>query len=364
MTALHRLRRFVGRVRAIGALAVVVLASTALALAGGPPVGAAAAPTPSADSADSSTLSSSTLSSLTLSSSTVSSPATAPQATGRLLRDGTGLYPRVIRLEHNGAANGRVLAGVVSFVGEADGIGAIYESTDDGATFTHVGTVADPEAARGQGLCCATLFELPRQIGTMPAGTLLWAASVGASDRPMSLRIWKSQDLGRTWSYLSACATAPNTGGLWEPEFSVAGDGHLVCHYADETDPTHSQKLMRVRSSDGTTWVDRVPTVASPTFGHRPGMPVVRALPNGEYVMTYEVCGLGGQYDCVVHIRRSPDGWSWGTSSWIGSRPETVDGKYFTHTPTIAWGPSASNGNGRLMLIGQILQNRDGSVAA
>ncbi|MBM7786876.1 RICIN domain-containing protein [Tenggerimyces flavus] len=291
--------------------------------------------------------------------------APAPAATGSLLRNDTGLYPRAIRLEHNGAANGRVLASVVTFGGNpVDGLGAIYESTDAGATFAQVGTVADPEAGDGRGLCCSTLYELPQQIGAMPAGTLLWAASVRADARPMAIRIWKSNDIGRSWSYLSNCVTAPNTRGTWEPEFSVASDGRLVCHYADETDAAHSQKLMKVRSTDGITWTDRSASVASTASGHRPGMPVVRKLPDGRYVMVYEICGLGGQYDCVVHWRDSADGWSWGTPSALGIRPQTVDGKYFTHTPTLAWAPSVGNSSGKLLLVGQILQNANGSVAA
>ncbi|GAA3131872.1 hypothetical protein JOF29_005299 [Kribbella aluminosa] len=296
---------------------------------------------------------------LALIASVLAIPTTANAATGQLLRNDTGLYPRAIRLEHSGAANGRILASVVTFVGNADGIGAIYESTDSGKSFRQVGTIADPQASAGRGLCCATLFELPRAIGGLPAGTLLWAASVGQSARPMALRIWKSNDVGRTWSYLSNCATTTSTKGLWEPEFSVAADGHLVCHYSDETDPAHSQKLMEVRSTDGVTWTDPTATVSSPAFGHRPGMPIVRRLPGGTYVMSYEICGLGGQYDCAAYTRRSKDGWHWGAASDLGSRVRTVDGKYFTHAPTIALAP-----NGKLLLIGQILQNADGSVAA
>ncbi|TDW90034.1 hypothetical protein EV137_3839 [Kribbella pratensis] len=284
-------------------------------------------------------------------------PAPAQAATGQLLRDSVGLYPRAIRLEHNGTANGRILASVVTFNGNT-GLGAIYESTTDGASFAQVGTVADPQASNGKGLCCATLFELPRRIGALPPGTLLWAASVGADARPMSLRIWKSNDVGRTWSYLSSCATAPNDRGLWEPEFSVAADGQLVCHYSDETDPAHSQKLMEVRSTDGITWRDPRPTVSSPTPAHRPGMSVVRQLPSGKYVMSYEVCGVGGQYDCAVYTRQSRDGWNWGSPARPGVRAQTADGRYFTHAPTIALAP-----NGKLLLIGQILQNADGSVA-
>jgi hypothetical protein len=295
---------------------------------------------------------------LALIASVLAVPTTADAASGQLLRDDTALYPRAIRLEHSGTVNGRILASVVTFTGDS-GLGAIYESTDNGTGFTQVGTIADPQASGGKGLCCATLFELPQAIGALPAGTLLWAASVGASARPMSLRIWKSGDVGRTWSYLSSCATAPNDSGLWEPEFSVAGDGHLVCHYSDETDPAHSQKLMEVRSTDGVTWTDPTPTVSSPTVGHRPGMPVVRRLPSGTYVMSYEVCGLGGQYDCAAYTRQSTDGWNWGSPADLGVRAETADGKYFTHAPTIALAP-----NGSLLLVGQIFQNADGSVAA
>lgn len=282
-----------------------------------------------------------------------------------LLRDGTGLYPRVLRLEHSGEASGRVLASVVTFE-DGNGLGAIYESTDDGATFEQVGTVADPESSGGKGLCCATLYELPQPVGDLPAGTLLWASSAGQDedDRRMSLRIWTSHDVGRTWSYLSSCATAPNDGGLWEPEFTIAEDGALVCYYADETDSAHSQKLSAVRSYDGVTWSDPRDVVASDWPEDRPGMPVVRKLPNGTYFMSYEICNPGGQYQCVVHYRTSPDGWDWGDPAHLGYRPETADGRYFRATPTIAWAPDpGGDPDGRILLIGQMLLNADGSTA-
>ncbi|MFI6122724.1 RICIN domain-containing protein [Streptomyces sp. NPDC051064] len=297
-----------------------------------------------------------------------SSPGTtaSPAATGTPLRDGTGLYPRAVRLAHSGAADGRVLASVVTFDGD-NGIGAIHESTDGGTTFREVGRVADPESAAGQGLCCATLFELPRQVGALAPGTLLWASSAGQDeqDRRMALRIWRSSDVGRTWSYLSACAVASGTGGLWEPEFSIAADGALVCHYADETDPAHSQKLVASRSYDGVTWQGHHDTVASSWTPDRPGMPVVRKLPNGTYFMSFEICNPGGQYQCVVHFRTSADGWNWGDPTALGNRPETVDGKYFRAAPTIAWAPSPDGGpNGRILLVGQRLLNRDGTPSA
>ncbi|MFF9497854.1 hypothetical protein [Streptomyces flaveolus] len=59
-------------------------------------------------------------------------------------------------LAHNGAGDGRILASVVTFDGDS-GIGALHESTDDGATFHETGRVADPDSTSGQGLPCATL---------------------------------------------------------------------------------------------------------------------------------------------------------------------------------------------------------------
>jgi hypothetical protein len=281
-------------------------------------------------------------------------------ATGTLLYNQIGLYPRMIRLAHNGAANGRILASVVSFNAN-NGVGLIFESSDNGVSFQQVGTIADPDSANGKGLCCATLYELPQQVGNNPAGTLLWSANMGqdASDRRMAIRIWKSNDLGRSWSFLSTCAASSSTAPIWEPEFSIASDGALVCHYSDETDSRYSQKLMRVRSYDGVNWQDRTETVASVLQSDRPGMAVVRTLQNGTYFLTFEICTPGGQYRCVVHYRTSADGWNWGDPTYLGIRPETADGRYFRHTPNIALGP-----DGKIYLVGQILYNANGTVAA
>ena len=279
----------------------------------------------------------------------------------RPLQKEPGFYPRAIRLQHSGDANGRILTSNVAFRGK-DGVGVIRESSDNGKTFREVGSVADPKGADGKGLCCSTLYELPKRIGDMPAGTLLWADSPGQSEKPrtMSIRVFQSTDHGRTWSHLSVAATAGNEGGLWEPEFSIDAQGDLVCHYSDETDPKHSQKLMAVRTSDGKNWNGRHATVESSQEPDRPGMAVVRKLPDGTYVMVYEICTPGGKYACVVHTRTSEDGWEWGEPSDLGTRPETADGHYFAHTPTLAWAPESGNPQGKLMLIGQVTRDRDG----
>ncbi len=283
-------------------------------------------------------------------------------AGGTPLRNGTGLYPRVVRLAHSGSANGQLVASVVDFDAKG-GVGVIYRSTDGGVTFTEVGGVHDPATVNG--LCCSTLFELPKQVGAMPAGTLLWAASVGQTpaDRRMAIDLWQSQDHGTTWSGLPPCRTAPNTGGLWEPELSVDSEGDLVCHYSDETDPAaHSQSLEERFSSDGRTWSQVYPTVAPANAGLRPGMATVVQRADGSYYMTYEVCGTGDQYDCAAHYRTSADGADWGPPSDIGPMITTETGQYFTHAPVVA---QLNNGTaaGRLVLVGQQFREANGALS-
>ncbi|WNV87559.1 sialidase family protein [Umezawaea sp. Da 62-37] len=223
-----------------------------------------------------------------------SAPPSAAAATGGVpVSQEAAMYPKAVRLAHSGAANGRLLLTTTGFPSGGP-VGAISESVDGGITYRRVGAVADETAKTG--LCCTTLFELPQRIGSLEPGTLLWAGSTGqdGADRRMSLRVWRSTDVGRTWSLLSTAVRASGTGGLWEPEFSVDAAGRLVLHYADEGLPGRSQMLARVSSTDGVTWAQRTTTVAGTAAGHRPGMPSVRRLPGGAYLMAYEVCGFGG----------------------------------------------------------------------
>lgn len=278
---------------------------------------------------------------------------------GTRLMEGPAFYPRTIELAHAGDDDGAIIASVVTFAGGL-GHGAIFRSDDDGRSFQRIGTVTDP--ATVDGLCCATLYELPQRVGELPEGTLLWSASVGqqAPDRRMTLPVWASTDQGRTWSFVSTIATQPNTGGLWEPEFAVAKDGSLVVYVSDESQqPTHSQTLVQATSPDGVHWSPLENIVAAQDPALRPGMPLVRQLPNGTYLMSYEICGPG--QECSQRTRRSPDGVSWGAATWLGHPVRTQDGSHFRHAPTISWYDDGTP-DGRLLAVGQMLFGADGSV--
>jgi hypothetical protein len=274
---------------------------------------------------------------------------------------GKAMYPRVIKLTHSGDANGRVMASVTSTEG-LDGIGQIFESTDNGATFQQVGTIKDPDGAQLRGLCCGTLFELPRQVGDMPEGTLLWAVSTGYDVQPEQRhnkqRLWESRDHGRTWTFKSDIFTGPNRQNGFEPELSVSTDGHLVAHWADGSQPKYDQKISQIRSTDGVNWTDKRDTVINAEFEVRPGMPGIRQLADGTYFMVYEVCNIKGEPLCSSYFRTSADGWDYGDPLNLGTLIRTADGKYARHTPTLSVGPT-----GQLVFVSEMLVNADGSHA-
>ena len=96
----------------------------------------------------------------------------AHAATGTVLQ-GSTLYPRVVRLEH-GPANtyGRLIASTN---------GIIFQSNDNGASWNLLGPV--PTAPGSSERCCATLYELPQQVGSLAAGTLISAGAYFSGDR-------------------------------------------------------------------------------------------------------------------------------------------------------------------------------------
>ncbi|WP_010164907.1 hypothetical protein [Sphingomonas sp. PAMC 26617] len=85
-------------------------------------------------------------------------------------------------------------------------------------------------------------------------------------------------------------------------------------------------------------------------------MAVVSKLAGGSRIMTFELCGPAA---CTVFYKTSTDGWDWGDAHNVGSAIRLADGRYFAHAPTNTVMP-----NGAIMVVGQVLMNGDGSVAA
>ena len=284
-----------------------------------------------------------------------------------LAQDGRSQYPRMIRLSHSGGANGRILASVTGRLSNGNSGGVVLESSDGGKSFHKLADAASPAQSAGHGTCCGSLYELPRKVGDMPEGTLLYAGSVDGhvpkERRRMVQRLWRSDDHGHTWRRQADIATAPNHEGGWEPELSVTADGRLAAFYSDETDGAHhSQKLVKKVSTDGVHWSRAQDLVVDPRQPGRPGMAIVRRLPGGGYFMAYEVCGEDPKHPCSIHSRTSEDGWDWGDPADLGPVVRGENGTYPLHTPNVAVSPQTGP-HGTLVLVSQMLAKPDGSPA-
>ncbi len=275
-----------------------------------------------------------------------------PPYTGgvQALQGGT-IYPRVVRLEHGSVAVSGML------VASTNGI--IFQSTDGGDHWEWVSKV--PALSGTSEYCCGTLYELPKTIGKLNSGTLLFAGTYFSGSARL-IEIWTSIDEGKTWSYHSTPVQGGDgSHGLWEPEFEVASDGALVMFWSDETDSCCSQKLAQIRSYDGQQWQDRTDTVHSLIASDRPGMATVSQLPNGHFFMSYELCGPAA---CAVFSRTSLDGWDFGDPHNMGVKVQSTTGQYLEHAPLNRWSPSNLSSNGAILLVGQVMYESNGSISS
>jgi hypothetical protein len=317
-----------------------------------------------------------------LQAAVAAAPAAAQATTGTLYSpnvsanpDEDASYPRVIRLEHSGSADGELLATFShSGVGSTKANFPIYESTNNGASWSSspIGTVTD--TVHGWDLDGPTLYELPQAEGSLPAGTLLAAGTAWnrGDYTQQAIEVFYSTNGGVTWNYRSSCTSesgqADTEGhGIWEPEFAVAGNGDLVCYFSDERPSSngYNQVLADVVSTDGgLTWGSEVYDVAVQDNVQRPGMTTVVKLPNGTYGMTFEDCKAGYDPDeaCSVYFKTSSDGENWSPVDSLGTLVETADGRHFLHTPQLAWSPIGGP-DGTLLVSGQrLVAGADGSV--
>lgn len=284
-------------------------------------------------------------------------------------------YPRVIRLEHAGAANGTLLATFFhAGVGQKSEF-PIYRSTDSGWRWSGpIGTVRD--TVHGEDLDAPTLFELPRPEGDLPAGALLSAGTAWKHGdfTHQDMEVYVSLDGGHSWTYRSSCtreAGMPDKHGvgIWEPSFGIAANGRLVCYFSDERPSVRgfNQVLAHVTSTDGgKTWSPEVFDVAIHDGQQRPGMTTVVRLPTGRYAMSFEECRGGFDPDeaCAIYVKTSPDGIDWQPASNKGTLVATAEGQHLLHTPMIAWS-SWDGHDGTLIVSGQrVVNGQDGALTA
>jgi hypothetical protein len=216
------------------------------------------------------------------------------------------------------------------------------------------------------------LFELPRTTADLPAGTILCAGSSIPRDMSSTeLLLYKSTDGGRNWEYLSSIVKGGGAGPtipvstlvtenfdsagkvndpVWEPFLALDKAGRLICFYSDEREKKmgYNQLLCQQASEDGgKTWGPAIYDVGVPDKIKRPGMIVTAKLPNGKYIMVYEVVGIEHN---PVYCRYSDDGDHWGDRADLQQRiVDSSNGTFMSGTPYIIWIPEGGP-NGTLVV--------------
>ena len=272
------------------------------------------------------------------------------------------MYPRCICLAHNGEKNGTLLATFECY-SHGTPVFPIYESNDDGESWHRLSEIRDEE----KGFGCRFqphLLELPVTCGTVEEGTILCAGNIIPSDFSSScLHLYQSTDCGKTWSFLSEIVSGghavvdprePDANRpVWEPFLTVTPDGKLICFYSDERRAAgsgYNQLLAHKVSPDGgRTWGEEKIDVAFPGGRLRPGMPVVAALPQGRFIMVYEMVN---QDKIPVYFRISDSIEDWGDRDFIGNPVCAADGSYLTGTPYVSWIPQGGP-EGTILVTGR-----------
>lgn len=276
------------------------------------------------------------------------------------------MYPRVIRLEHNGKANGTLLATFEQYTYNTP-VFSIFRSEDNGLTWSLFSKVHDIKNGWGMRYQ-PQLFEVPKAVGSLAEGTILCAGSSIPGDLSVTeLLLFKSEDRGATWTYMSSIVkggkawTDHNEGErpVWEPYLYLDRNEDLVCYYSDERymgDGYNQLLAHKVSRDGGYTWEKEVFDVAIPDGKLRPGMPIVQLLPNDKYIMVYEIVGLPGY---PIYSRFSDDGLDWGDPADIGTLIQDEEGASLGSTPYCVW-TKAGGENGTLVVSGRIPNTGEG----
>ncbi|MDK2808722.1 MAG: hypothetical protein PWP24_1459 [Clostridiales bacterium] len=286
---------------------------------------------------------------------------------------GGATYARIISLKHSVNQNGTLLCTYDQLKNVnvtldnnttvSKQVYPIYKSTDNGESWSLLSNVYDKKYGllRTSQPC---LYELPKQVGNMPAGTIILAGNI-FDDSPMTqsrIVLYKSLDGGNSWSFLSEvdnggpCVYDPSTKSttttVWEPFLGLSKSGDLVCYYSDERQKQNGvlQAVSFRTSKDGVNWGALANVAAINNVSDRPGMITVTELPNGKYMATYEVVNRPSLSvnNAVVYCKFSDDGVTWDANS-LGTRIALANGRGIGSSPYVKW-VDAGGPNGMLIL--------------
>lgn len=284
-------------------------------------------------------------------------------------------YTRLVCLKHSGNANGTLLATCDqhSWV-NGEQVWPIYRSTDGGKTWGHISDVTDRKFGTNR-KAQPMLYELPRNVGVLKAGTLLLVGNLVPDNKSSSrIVVYKSTDRGYTWTYLSTVDTggafdyvrspSSTTSTVWEPFLYMDSQGHLVCAFSDERQKAKGvlQALVLRYTSDGVNWSSLKNIAAIGNKNDRPGMVTVSRLPNGKFIAAYEVVNRPSykQNSSVVYYKFSDDGITWNASD-LGTYLTTSEGFHLGSSPYVKW-VNAGGPNGMIIIGSKWVVNSRGDI--
>ncbi|QGQ95130.1 carbohydrate-binding protein [Paenibacillus psychroresistens] len=298
----------------------------------------------------------------------------APDPT-KTYADSGSAYARIICLKNSGANNGTLLCTLelYAYVNE-ETVWPIYRSSDNGETWQFVTHVRDTQYGFGNKYQ-PVLYELPQQLGDLPAGTLLLSGvSIPKDGSSTTITVYLSKDCGDSWNYLSTvdqggpaicdASLGADTTSIWEPFFGLDKWDNLVCYYSDERQKKHGihQALVhRISADGGLTWGEMVNDVALINNNDRPGMITVTKLPNGKYFAAYEVVNRPSMANNLgpVYCKFSDDGVTWNPDE-IGTQLLMDDGAGLGAAPYCKWFP-AGGPNGMIIVSAKWSITPDGN---
>lgn len=278
---------------------------------------------------------------------------------------GTIGYPRSTVLEH-GQSDGQTILATAARANEGNrGSLPIFQSLDGGESWQEISEIFSN--TDNWDIEAPTIYEVPFASGSLVPGDLLVAGTAWevGNYTAQKIEVFLSKDQGYSWTYLSSCTEThglPNSWGhgIWEPVFLMNESGELGCFISDErpaNSPTNNQLIGHYVSQDGgETWSpDIVKDVAFPhdPFA-RPGMQSFAQLPDGSFVMSYEMCrdATDPDHACETYIKRSENGFDWSPANDPGEIVQTADRRELLHTPFVTWVDDGSD-DGVLLLSGQ-----------
>lgn len=202
--------------------------------------------------------------------------AVVPKLAGSPVVFGPGTYPRANSLSGSSLPAGSIIGAYTAF---QDGNNAlkIVMSTGSGATWTAVGEVT-------RGPSNANDIDNPYVL-QLPSGRVLCAFRNHSKDPSTGaytyfrITVTYSDDLGKTWNYLSTPASDPGAvNGNWEPFLRNAQDGSLQLYYSRENSAADQDTLERFSTDGGKTWTT-AKTISGAGITARDGMYILEVFP-------------------------------------------------------------------------------------